>query len=96
MTLKEKVFEDVDWINLALDKYCDGIKYFSFHEGVEFLVHHYQFLKLKCLPYSAVEGVGNVGKNHWGPAVQKGARSPIMLQIVLCFWVAFCLYKLTL
>jgi hypothetical protein len=35
-TFKEIVCEDVDWINLALDKYCDWNKRFSFHEGVEF------------------------------------------------------------
>jgi len=89
VTLKEIVCEDVDWINLALDKYCEGIKHFSFHEGVEFLSYHCQFLKLKCLPYSADEGVGKAYTNHRGPAVQKGARSPIMLQMFLCFSVVF-------
>lgn len=35
MTLNEIVCENVDWINLALHKYFEGIKHFSFHEGVE-------------------------------------------------------------
>ena len=83
MTFKEIVCEDVDWINLALDKYCGGIKHFSFHESVEFLVYNCQFLKLKYIPYSADEVVGKAGTNHRGPAVQKGSRSPIILQIVL-------------
>jgi hypothetical protein len=62
VTLNETVCEDVDWINLALDKYCDSNKHFSFHESFEFLVYHYQFLKLKCLPYSADERVRKVDK----------------------------------
>jgi hypothetical protein len=48
-----------------------------------------QFLKLKCLPYSADEGVGKAGTNHGGPTVQKGARGPIILQMILCFSVVF-------
>ena len=84
MTLKEIVCEDVDWINLALDKYCDVIKHFSFQESVEFLVYHYQFLKSKCLPYSADERMGNVDTNHRGSAVQKGAR-------LCCRW--FCVLR---
>ena len=89
MTLKEIGCENVDWINRTLDKYYEGIKHFSFHEGLEFLVYHYQFLKLKCLPYSADEGVGKADTNHRGPAVQKGTRGPFMLHMVLCFSVVF-------
>ena len=87
MTLKKIVCEDVDWINLAVGKCCDGNKYFSFHEGVEFLVYHCRSLKLMCLPYSADEGVGEAGTNHRSPAVRKGTRGPTMSHVFLCFSV---------
>jgi len=76
VTFKETVCEDVDWINLALDKYCGGIKHFSFHGGVEFLVYNYQFLKLECLPYSASRGwerlvqITGVRQCRTGPGAQ--------------------------
>jgi hypothetical protein len=40
VTFKERVCEDVNWINLALDKHYDGNEGLSFYESVELLVCH--------------------------------------------------------